>query len=256
MTKLALVTGASSGLGNALCHGLAQRNIPLIVVSKNSEKLKKAAAMLPPSTIVHPCDLADPEQRKELIRVIRQHQPDLIINNAGFGLYGPTLSHSLSELKDMAEVNMDALMEITIEGARALIDANQQGTICNISSAAAFFSFPSFTLYAATKAFVNRFSEGLDVELREQGIRVLTVCPGQIETDFRKRASRNFPQEKDSISMSPEKAAELILKQISRGKSLSIIDWRYKLFVMLGRLLPQRWLQASMKKQIDKRFRS
>lgn len=254
MTTLALVTGASSGLGNALCHALAKRAIPLIIVSKNPEKLKTAASLLPSSTIAYPCDLANAEQRKELIRLIHEKKPDLIINNAGFGLYGPTLSHPLHELKEMIEINAGTLMEISIEGARALIGAHRNGTICNISSTAAFFSIPSFSLYAATKAFVNRFSEGLDAELKNQGVRVLTVCPGQIETGFRKRASRNFPQAKDRISMQPEKAAELVLKQIAKGRSLSIIDWRYNLFVLFGKLLPKQLLQASMKKQIDKRY--
>ena len=67
----------------------------------------------------------------------------------------------------------------------------------------------------------------MDVELKSQGIRVLTVCPGQIDTDFRNRASSGFPQEKDKRTMSPEKAAALILKQIKKGTSFNIIDWRY-----------------------------
>jgi uncharacterized protein len=253
--RLALITGASSGLGKALCYALAKHGIPLILVARDQEKLKKVALDLPSSAHLHQADLTNAEDRKELIKLIRHRQPDLVINNAGFGLYGPTLSHPVSELKEMVEVNIHALMELSIESARALLKEGKRGIIFNISSAASFFSTPSFCLYAATKAFVNRFSEGLDDELRPQGIRILTVCPGQIDTDFRKRASGNYPQEKDKITMSPERAAELILKQIKKGKTLSIIDWRYRLLVPLARLLPERLAATMMKRRIDKRHR-
>jgi short-subunit dehydrogenase len=253
--KLALVTGASSGLGKALAYALAKQGIPLILVARNAEKLKKVTSDLPPSTHIHTADLTDAKQRKDLITLIRQRQPDLVINNAGFGLYGPTLAHPLSDLCAMVELNVQALMELSVESARVLLEENKKGIIFNISSAAAFFSTPSFNLYGATKAFVNSFSEGLDAELKSQGVRVLTVCPGQIETDFRRRASEDYPQEKDHITMSPEKAAELILKQIAKTKVLSIIDWRYRLIVPLAKLLPKPLVQAIMKKRLDKRHR-
>lgn len=253
--RLALVTGASSGLGKALSYALSKQGIPLILVARNEEKLKKAALGLPSSTHLQIADLTNAEHRKELIKLIRQRQPDLVINNAGFGLYGPTLAHPLSDLCEMVELNIRALMELSVESTRVLLKEHKKGIIVNISSAAAFFSTPSFNLYGATKAFVNNFSEGLDAELKSQGVRVLTVCPGQIETDFRKKASGDFPQEKDRISMSPEKAAGLILKQIAKTKVLSIIDWRYRLLVSLAKLLPKSIVQAIMKKRVDKRHR-
>lgn len=137
--KLALVTGASSGLGEAICHALANHKIPLILVSRNEEKLKKVASKLSTSTHVHPADLTNADQRKELIKLIQYFQPDLVINNAGFGLYGPTLAHPLSELEEMMELNVRALMEITIESARALYRDQKKGIIVNISSIASFF---------------------------------------------------------------------------------------------------------------------
>lgn len=251
--KTALVTGASSGLGKALCIELARRQIPLILVARNEEKLRELALDLPVLTHIHVADLSQPEERKKLIQLIHHKQPDLIINNAGFGLYGPVLAHPLSDMDQMVEVNVQALMELTIESARILRKENKQGTIVNISSAAAFFSYPSFCVYAATKAFVNRFSEGLDVELKPYGIRVLTVCPGQIDTGFRTRASKNHPQQKDKITMSSQKAAALILKQIETGKSLSIIDWRYRILIAITRFLPSRLLQPLLKKSLKKR---
>lgn len=253
--KLALVTGASSGLGKALCEELAKRRIPLILVARNEEKLKDLALTLPVLTYIHATDLSDPAERKKLVQLIHQKQPDLVINNAGFGLYGPVLAHPSSEMDQMVQVNVQALMEITIESASALMKAGKKGTILNVSSAAAFFSYPSFCVYAATKAFVNRFSEGLDAELKPRGIRVLTVCPGKIDTPFRVRASGNHPQQKSSFTMEPKTAAELILKQIESGKTLSIIDWRYRCLIALIRLLPDRLLQVLLKGSLKKRHK-
>ena len=255
MFHLALVTGASSGLGKALSLALAKQNVPLILVARREDLLHALASELPPSTIVHRCDLSNPNDRKALIQLIHEKAPDLVINNAGFGLYGLTLSQPLSELKEMVDVNIQALMEVTLEGARALQNSKRKGTILNISSAAAFFPFPTFSVYAATKAFVNCFSEGLDAELQPRGIRVLTVCPGQVDTNFRKRASKGFPQKKDKLTMTPEKAATLILEQIKKGRALSIIDWRYRILVALGKLLPKRVIMHSvLKRRLKDRY--
>ncbi len=251
--KWALITGASSGLGKALCEELAQQNIPLILVARDRSKLEQLSFSVP--THIHAADLSKPSDREQLIQLIQHKQPDLIINNAGFGLYGPALAHPTSDMHEMVEVNIQALMELTLESARVLIHSKKPGIIVNISSAAAFFSYPSFCVYAATKAFVNRFSEGLDTELKPYGIRVLTICPGQIDTDFRKRASGQHPQQKNTSSMSPKTAAQLILKQIQSGKTLSIIDWRTCLLVALTRFIPSCFLQPFLLRSLKKRHK-
>jgi short-subunit dehydrogenase len=243
--KLALITGASSGLGKALSLALARRSIPLIIVARSEEMLKKAALDLPASTEIICSDLSKSKDRTELIERIQEQQPDLIINNAGFGLYGEVLSQPLSDLTEMVAVNIQALMEISIEATKTLQKVRKRGTIINISSAAAFSPYPTFCVYAATKAFVNSFSQSLDKEVKSHGIRILTVCPGQINTRFRDRASNHFPQKKSRVAMSPEKAADLILKQADKGKSISIIDWRYRTLIALCKFLP-RWLLLSL----------
>ncbi|MBI2809858.1 MAG: SDR family NAD(P)-dependent oxidoreductase, partial [Candidatus Melainabacteria bacterium] len=179
--RLALVTGASSGLGKALAYALAEQGIPLILVARNVSAIPKDLKV---PVEIFACDLSDPKERRRLSERVRTIRPDLIINNAGFGLYGPVLSHTLDANAEMIRVNIDALLELTYEGAQALVAAGEKGTIVNISSAAAFTSYPTFAVYAASKAFVNNFSEGLEAELRPKGVRVLTVCPGPIATDF------------------------------------------------------------------------
>lgn len=254
---LALITGASSGLGKALSQALAKRGTALILVARNEEKLKETALDLPPTTQLVRCDLSLQKDREDLVQLIKKRRPDLIINNAGFGLYGPAHSHPLSDSKEMVDVNIQALMELSIAGIHTWIDAQMKGTLLNISSAAAFFPYPNFCVYAATKAFVNSFSQGLDREVRRHGIRVLTVCPGQIDTPFRARASGNFPQKKDDtehITMSAETAAKLVLKEMDKGKSLSIIDWRYKAAFAISRLLPKRLLLAFLERRHKERY--
>ncbi|MBS0603616.1 MAG: SDR family NAD(P)-dependent oxidoreductase [Verrucomicrobia bacterium] len=251
--RLALITGGSMGLGLALAHALAKRGIPLILVSRSEERLKKAALDLPSSTQIHAADLSHPGDCEELIKLIKKRQPDLIINNAGFGLYGPALSHAVSDQIEMVEVNAKALMQITLEGAKTLISEKKKGTILNISSAAGFFSYPGHSVYAATKAFVNSFSESFDREVHKQGVRVLTVCPGLIDTEFRRRASRNYSLKKNSFTMSASDAAEMILKKAEKGTALSIIDWRYRFAVFLSSLLPKRLTQAILEKRLQPR---
>src|SRR5580693_8214964 len=151
LPRLALVTGASSGLGKALCHLLAKKGVRLIVTGRNRSKLEELHGL------VHVADLA--QSRDSLIKLIHEHVPDLVINNAGWGLYGDALSHTTKEQMDILEVNANAVLEISLEAARAMIKAKTEGAIVNIASGAAFFAFPTLAVYAASKAFVGSFSE-------------------------------------------------------------------------------------------------
>lgn len=252
---LALVTGATSGLGKALCHALAQRNIPLIAVGRNIQKLQLLAKEIQTPIQIVQIDLSQSNQRLSLCTLIQELCPDLVINNAGFGLYGSAIEQRLKLSQEMIQVNIQAVMECSIEAASALKKAKKPGLILNISSAAAFFSYPNFSVYAASKAFVYRFSEALDIELSAYHIRVLTVCPGQIATDFRKKASQNFLQKPDHFTLSCEKAVRLIFKQIKQGKRIQIIDLRYRLIIFLTYFIPKSFLLPLLQRSLSKRYR-
>lgn len=254
--QLALVTGASSGLGKAIAYLLSEKGIPLLLTARDAERLQQVKSELMPkvSVIMHVCDLAKQEERKNLIALIRQKIPDLLINCAGFGLYGPCLDHPSEESLAMIEVNVSALTEITLEAARALRAENKRGTILNVSSAAAFFAYPTFAVYAASKAFVNQFSQAVDTEMKPYGIRVLCACPGQIVTEFRQRASKGHPQQPDRRSMSAEFAAQEIWKQIESGKGVHVFDWRYHWMVALSRLFPKKLIQRLLARSIASRY--
>lgn len=252
----ALVTGASSGIGRALCELLAEEGIPLLITARDRERLKEIQSELGKKVDVQifVADLSSSTSRASLIASISGYAPDLIINNAGFGLYGPALSHSTADLSNMLEVNSKAVLEITLESAKWLTSTKRKGTIVNISSAASFFPFPFFSVYAASKSFVTIFSESLDSELAPSGIRVLTACPGMVNTSFRARASKGLFTGKIAFGFSQELAARKIYEQITSGKSLSIFTWKYKVAVFIGRLLPKKLREKILARSLSKRF--
>jgi short-subunit dehydrogenase len=232
--RLAFVTGANRGLGKALCSLLESHGFTVHRIDRNFADLSSS--------------------RHELIRLIHQKVPDLLINNAGFGLYGEASILSVQKQLDMIEVNCKAIVELSLEAAKALKLAGKKGTIVNISSAAAFFPFPYFATYAATKGFIHQWSLAVDKELKPYGIRVLSACPGQIATDFRRHASQGLSKEESFWTMSVEKAAACIWKQITQGKQGYIFTWPYRLGVWISKLLPgvaSRLLSKNIQKRIQ-----
>jgi len=233
--ECALITGGKSGLGKGLASFLQNQGIRVIAVSSSDY------------------DLRSPDQLEKLLILIDQETPDLIINNAGLGYYGPALGHQISDQMDIIKVNIEALTKITLHGARAMRKVNKSGTILNISSAAAFLPFPTFSIYAASKAYVNQFSLGLDQELKDQGIRILCACPGQIATDFRNRAAKGHPQKSDRRTMTIEQAVSHLWKQIQMGKTLSVFDWRTHLLILFSKCFPRNLLGKFLQKSISDR---
>lgn len=254
--KWALVTGASSGIGEALSRLLAHQGINLIINGRHGGRLqalaKELRELVQVETIV--ADLADPLQRQPLVDAIWEHAPELVINNAGFGLYGEALTYETHQQLDVLEVNGAAALELTLEGARALVSREKKGVIMNIASAAAFSIFPSVAVYAAAKSFIVSLSESLDAEMRPLGVRVLASCPGMVSTNFRQRASGCHQVPSGDVSMPVSYAAEQVWKQIKNKKTVNIFNWKYRLLIFLVRyVLPKKWVAASVKNNIDKR---
>lgn len=246
--QLALVTGASSGIGKQLCRILAEEGISLIIAARNVNRLNILAQELSQKVpvTVFPVDLTNRQQRKQLIDKIFEAVPSLVVNSAGFGLYGEALTYETAKSMNMFEVNAATVLELSLEAARAMISANKEGVILNVSSAAAFQIFPYFSVYAATKAFVNSFSESFDAELKSHGIRVLTACPGVVATDFQRRASGEDKGRWVPFSMSVEFAANEIWKQIQKEKSLHTFDWKYRLGTFFGRYFVPKSILANI----------
>lgn len=249
----ALVTGASSGIGKALCDLLVEKKINLIISARNEEKLESLAKKWKEKVKVEvfSADLSNCRERQFLVECIHSKTPDLIINNAGAGFYGEAINQSTKTHLDLLELDCAAVMELTLEGAKALIQAKKKGTILNVSSVAGFQIFPYFATYASCKAFVNQFSQALHEELRDQGVNVLTACPGVVATHFQERAGGQ--RKTESGVMTASFAADQIWNQIIRAKPLHIFDWKYRLVTAFSKLIPQKMIFKLLKNRIASR---
>lgn len=253
----ALVTGASYGIGEAVARLLAEKGISLILVARSKERLHDLANDLSPLVPVEviACDLSQRDQLKSLVKAVRSRKPDLIVNNAGFGLYGDVLTWTTEQQQEMIDVDIKAFMELTIEGARTLIGAKKEGVIMNVSSVSAEMKiFPTFTVYAACKAFVNRFSESFDYEVAPHGVRVLASCPGMVDTNFRYRASGNEDQQSSGVSMHVDFVAKEIWWQIQKRKRVHLFDWKYRFLTVLSWFIPKFVLARGMRREIENRL--
>lgn len=256
--KWAMITGATSDLGKALAIELANQGISLILTAPKLESLLSLQAMLPAhcNVEIYPADLSLPADRQILTERINALSPELLINNAGKGLYGPALMHSKQENLTILEINASALLELSLEMGKMLQSRKKRGVILNISSLASFFPYPYFSVYAASKSFVTSFSRAFDSEMKSQGIRILCSSPGQIDTEFRRKASKFFYNEKTPLTLPVKKVVHALLQQIEKEKSLSIIDWRYRLILSFSKILPSSLLNHFLKKSVRKRVPS
>lgn len=244
--KLALITGASSGLGLALAKALARKGIPLLLSSRTP------CPSLPNTEWIE-CDLA--KTRAPLLEAIQTRTPDLLINNAGFTTYGDCLDEFSSQ-QEIFTVNAEAPFELALAFARMLKERKLHGTILNIGSAASLFPFPGMATYSASKAFLASFSKSLDVEMKPYGIRSLVALPGQIATPFASRAAHNPHLKQPSCSMRIESAVRLLLRQIEQQIPYAVIDWKVRLASILSHLVPSSFLAQRFRRNLLARKQS
>jgi short-subunit dehydrogenase len=254
---LALITGASSGIGRSLALKLADQGVSLILTGRNQTALSQLATYLRPkipNISFLQADITKEHELEKVLQEIYKSSPDLIINSAGMGLYGEALSYPTSKQLEILNINAKALTVITLEAARTLQSKNKKGTILNISSVAGEFAFPSFALYAATKAYVTNLSKSLDEELKPSKIRVLCALPGRVATQFGKRAGRTKEKKISSLVMTQEEAANHLLYQLEKEIPTYIFNWKYRWMHRLSYLIPQVLLKDKLKKEIDTRI--
>jgi len=254
--KLALITGASSGIGKALSIALANEKIDLILTGRDQSQLSHLASYLRPHVNVSfiCIDLSNQNDLEKLKKLIYEKTPDLVVNSAGIGLYGDALTYDNSTQLKILAVNSAALTEITLDAARALKSKSKKGTILNISSAAAFFTFPSFSIYAASKAYVNNFSKSLDAELKKDKIRVFVACPGQVDTNFGKNAGRTAPKKPSKLAMNPQDAAKELMYQLKYDLPVHVFDWRTRYLIFVSKWLPKSIIQKILRKSVLSRI--
>src|SRR4051812_28178512 len=199
--RIALITGASSGLGAEYARQLAPHVSGLVLVARRADRLEALRTELARPGLdiqCHAVDLADRAALDAFVATIVQATPavDLLINNAGLGDHGFFDTSDWPRSEAMIEVNIRALTRITHALLPHLVRAGR-GAILNVSSLASFMAMPQLAVYSATKAFVSSFSEALRAELRGTGVTVTYVCPGPVATEFSQIAGR--PGEEDMM---------------------------------------------------------
>lgn len=248
--KRALLTGANGGLGKELATKLIEKGVSVLITGRDEQALQKLQNQVAKKGRIEyfVCDLSKPADCLALEKMIEKDSFDLIINNAGFGLYGETTLLPLDQQLAMVEVNSKAVLRISVAGARKMVSLGQ-GVIMNISSVAGFMPMPLMSVYGATKAFVTSFSEALDYELRPKGVCVLASCPGRIATGFSDKASQKYATP-ESKRMTPEEAAEEILWQITNKKGVHVFDKKTAWMLRMTKIFPRSWQKKAIYKSI------
>lgn len=242
--SFALVTGASAGIGKAIARGLAARRVPQLLVARSADRLEALAAGLRASSGVAvealALDLAAEGAAERLFAATEGagRPVGLLVNNAGFGWYGPQEEQGLERTLRMLRLNVLALVEAT---DRFLVPmrARKSGYVLNVASTAAFLPVPYMSVYAATKAFVLSFSHALHEELRGSGIVVTALCPGTTRTDFHRVAGLAPGERVRFPSLSAEAVAEAGLRGLARGKAVVVPNPLDAAWIFTGRLVPR-----------------
>ena len=242
MSPVAIITGASAGIGAELARVFAKHGHTLVLVARREARLKTLAAELeasgapPPVTL--PIDLAsrDAVTRIAAGLAARGLEPEYVVNNAGYGLVGYAAECDRDDLLAMIDVNMRALTELSLAFVESL--QRRRGGILNVASVAGFLPGPNSAVYYASKAYVLSFTEALHRELRPVKVRVTALCPGPVATEFQARAGVDR-QTTSFLDLPASRVAEAGYRGLMRGKRLVIPGLGNKTMAFLPRIMPR-----------------
>lgn len=256
--KTALVTGASSGIGLELARLLAQDGYDLVLVARREGVLARLAAELEGDHAIRagvlPCDLSRPEAADEVFEALQADSVaiDVLVNSAGFGLYGRFEEIDTAAACDLLQVNIVALTHLTRRFLPGMVERGA-GNILNVASLAAFMPGPMMAIYHASKAYVLRLSAALAEELRGSGVTVTALCPGYVRTGFQDRAGLRLEEVRLSRlgMMDVSTVARAGYRGMVRGKRVVVPGLVSKLLALGAKLGPRgvvtrvaRWLQT------------
>jgi short-subunit dehydrogenase len=247
----ALITGASSGIGLAFARAYADRGHDLVLVARNREALDRTAAELRArpaaagaSIEVLPADLTTPDGLDGVSARLRAVPVDVVVNNAGFGLGRGLLRSELDDELRLLDLLTRAVLVITKVAVPAMLERGS-GQVITVASVAAFLPGGS---YAAAKAWAVAFTRGLAHELTGSGVRATVLCPGFVRTDFHPRAQLDMGHLPRFAWIDPDRLVADCLRDVERGRIVSVPSLRYRVVVALLRHAPLRlvdgWLTA------------
>ncbi|HEY0175901.1 MAG TPA: SDR family oxidoreductase [Pedobacter sp.] len=225
MNEYALITGASKGIGRSIAVLLARAGYQLMLVARSETDLEELSAFIQQNYQVKvyclSADLSLSGAASEVAQWCNHISPDLsvLINNAGYGLWGDFNELDLAEQLNMLQLNINAVVELT-HHLLPVLKQRKQAYILNVSSTAAYQALPTLTLYAASKSFILSYSRGLRYELKESSVSVSCLCPGPTATGFASRAGMDALADlAEKFNMSPDLVAQAGLKGMFKKKA-------------------------------------
>lgn len=237
--RVALVTGASAGLGVEFARQLSRRGHRLVLAARRKERLDELAQELGDARAVA-MDLSREDAAARLMADIEANgeSVDLLVNNAGFGLIGRFAELDAGRLRQMIDLNVGALTELCRAVAPAMIE-RKSGAILNVASTAAFQPGPKMAVYFASKAFVLSLSEALHEELKPHGIKVTCLCPGPTRTEFGEVAGFGGNGLFDRVAMNAAEVVEAGLNGLDSNRAVVVTGWLNKVGAASTRFAPR-----------------
>jgi short-subunit dehydrogenase len=239
-TPVALITGASSGIGEVFARRLSREGYRLILVARRRERLEKLAAELAPAEVIE-ADLAEySDLRRVEDMIAAEPQLEFLVNNAGFGVLGSFWETDLEALDKMHRLHIIAIERLTHAALRSMVP-RQKGSIINVSSVAGFLHTPNSVCYCATKAWINSFTEGLYLDLKNcaSPIRIQALCPGFTYSEFHAAAGIDRNTIPGYLWMTAEDVVDTSLRSLKQNRMVVVPGWKYRLLLILYRWLPQ-----------------
>ena len=240
-----LITGASSGIGEAFARRLAARGRNVFLIARSEEKLIALCNELGRLTNVRAqylaIDLTAPGAPQAVFEEAKKRglEIDTLINNAGFGSMDDFARLDLGRELNMIDLNIKVVVELT-QNFLIPMRERKQGTIINVASTAGFQPVPYMTTYAATKAFLISFSEGLWEENRHYGVHVMVLCPGVTETNFFAASQMDRPPMR--VAQTPDEVVETALRALNRKKGFVISGWLNWFIMESERFFPRSFI--------------
>lgn len=247
INKVVVITGGSSGIGKALAREFGKRGSKVVITGRQVENLQAAAIELKGENInvfAFVGDVVSPQDNVRLVEETIRHfgRIDILINNAGVSMNALFLELDMEVIRRVMEINFFGTVDLTKACLPEII--KNKGSIAGISSVAGFRGLPGRTGYSASKFALNGFLEALRTELREQGVHVLTACPGYTSSNIRKSAltkdgkmQAESPRDEEKM-MSAEECAAHIYKAVEKRKTLLILTMKGKLAIWMNRFFP------------------
>ncbi|OQW48178.1 MAG: hypothetical protein A4S09_13800 [Proteobacteria bacterium SG_bin7] len=243
MNKRALVTGASTGIGASIAKKLVANGWDLILVARGQAILEQTKIDLEKirshvSVQIEAVDLTDEKACAQMLD--RIGRVDLLVNNAGRGVFGEALKESIPDMLTSIQLNCLALTYLTLRIGRQMASAGG-GQIINISSLAGFIPSPYFSVYAATKAYVTSLSESLNYEYGRAGVKVNAICPGGVDTTFHRTAGldERVIKKFGKVILSADEVADSVMKTLNRDRSITVPGLTNKAMAFLFKFLPR-----------------